>query len=187
MFYFFLQENIQILRDLSLLQIQMRDLEGFRVSHKLYLAKSFAPCPLVVSKANTKKMGLCFCLVFFFWAKVLPLLMLAKVLPYLMSLRFTFLWMKHLPLYQETRYQLLRLRPGQRASWIGYAISYHLLKDYDMAFTILEDFRKTQHVSEKLYIASTWRDFSIAALVWISKTEMLVLSHCLWTGLCTCF
>lgn len=71
------KENIQILRDLSLLQIQMRDLEGFR----------------------------------------------------------------------ETRYQLLRLRPGQRASWIGYAISYHLLKDYDMAFTILEDFRKTQHIS----------------------------------------
>ena len=27
----FLQENIQILRDLSLLQIQMRDLEGYRV------------------------------------------------------------------------------------------------------------------------------------------------------------
>ena len=29
---FFCQDNIQILRDLSLLQIQMRDLEGFRVS-----------------------------------------------------------------------------------------------------------------------------------------------------------
>jgi len=29
-----LQENIQILRDLSLLQIQMRDLEGFRVRVK---------------------------------------------------------------------------------------------------------------------------------------------------------
>ena len=28
----FYQDNIQILRDLSLLQIQMRDLEGFRVS-----------------------------------------------------------------------------------------------------------------------------------------------------------
>ena len=27
-----LQENLQILRDLSLLQIQMRDLEGYRVS-----------------------------------------------------------------------------------------------------------------------------------------------------------
>lgn len=47
---------------------------------------------------------------------------------------------------QETRYQLLKLRPGQRASWIGYAISYHLLKDYDMAFTILDEFRKTQNV-----------------------------------------
>ncbi|KAJ7376307.1 N-alpha-acetyltransferase 15, NatA auxiliary subunit [Desmophyllum pertusum] len=71
------KENIQILRDLSLLQIQMRDLEGYR----------------------------------------------------------------------ETRYQLLKLRPGQRASWIGYAISYHLLKDYDTAFTILEEFRKTQNMS----------------------------------------
>lgn len=69
------KENIQILRDLSLLQIQMRDLEGYR----------------------------------------------------------------------ETRYQLLKLRPGQRASWIGYAISYHLLKDHEMAFTILEEFRKTQN------------------------------------------
>lgn len=71
------KENIQILRDLSLLQIQMRDLEGYR----------------------------------------------------------------------ETRYQLLKLRPGQRASWIGYAISYHLLKDHNMAFTILEEFRKTQNIS----------------------------------------
>ena len=49
-------------------------------------------------------------------------------------------------LFQETRYQLLKLRPGQRASWIGYAISYHLLKDYDMAFKILKEFWKTQHV-----------------------------------------
>ncbi|XP_067663696.1 N-alpha-acetyltransferase 15, NatA auxiliary subunit-like [Haliotis asinina] len=68
------KDNLQILRDLSLLQIQMRDLEGYR----------------------------------------------------------------------ETRYQLLALRPGQRASWIGYAMSYHLLKDYDMALKILDEFRKTQ-------------------------------------------
>ncbi|KAK3576854.1 hypothetical protein CHS0354_012909 [Potamilus streckersoni] len=68
------KDNLQILRDLSLLQIQMRDLEGYR----------------------------------------------------------------------DTRYQLLVLRPGQRASWIGYAMSYHLLKDYDMAIKILEEFRKTQ-------------------------------------------
>ncbi|XP_013092787.2 N-alpha-acetyltransferase 15, NatA auxiliary subunit-like [Biomphalaria glabrata] len=68
------KDNLQILRDLSLLQIQMRDLEGYR----------------------------------------------------------------------ETRYQLLALRPGQRASWIGYAMAYHLLKDYDMCLKILEEFRKTQ-------------------------------------------
>ncbi|XP_049556991.1 N-alpha-acetyltransferase 16, NatA auxiliary subunit isoform X2 [Orcinus orca] len=71
------KDNLQILRDLSLLQIQMRDLEGYR----------------------------------------------------------------------ETRYQLLQLRPTQRASWIGYAIAYHLLKDYDMALKLLEEFRQTQQVS----------------------------------------
>ncbi|CAI5780288.1 N-alpha-acetyltransferase 16, auxiliary subunit isoform X1 [Podarcis lilfordi] len=70
------KDNLQILRDLSLLQIQMRDLEGYR----------------------------------------------------------------------ETRYQLLQLRPTQRASWIGYAIAYHLLKDYDMALKLLEEFRKTQQI-----------------------------------------
>ena len=32
-YYQVLKENIQILRDLSLLQVQMRDLEGFRVSN----------------------------------------------------------------------------------------------------------------------------------------------------------
>uniref|UniRef100_A0A8C9Z3Y8 N-alpha-acetyltransferase 15, NatA auxiliary subunit n=1 Tax=Sander lucioperca TaxID=283035 RepID=A0A8C9Z3Y8_SANLU len=68
------KDNLQILRDLSLLQIQMRDLEGYR----------------------------------------------------------------------ETRYQLLQLRPAQRASWIGYAIAYHLLEDYEMAAKIIEEFRKTQ-------------------------------------------
>ncbi|TKC48650.1 hypothetical protein EI555_017064, partial [Monodon monoceros] len=70
------KDNLQILRDLSLLQIQMRDLEGYR----------------------------------------------------------------------ETRYQLLQLRPTQRASWIGYAIAYHLLKDYDMALKLLEEFRQTQQI-----------------------------------------
>ena len=32
-FFFYLQDNLQILRDLSLLQIQMRDIEGYRVSN----------------------------------------------------------------------------------------------------------------------------------------------------------
>lgn len=48
--------------------------------------------------------------------------------------------------FKETRYQLLQLRPTQRASWIGYAIAYHLLKDYDMALKLLEEFRQTQQV-----------------------------------------
>ncbi|XP_074100455.1 N-alpha-acetyltransferase 15/16 [Cotesia typhae] len=65
------KDNIQILRDLSLLQIQMRDLDG----------------------------------------------------------------------YKDTRYQLFMLRPTQRASWIGFAISYHLLKDYETALKILDTFR----------------------------------------------
>uniref|UniRef100_A0A2P2HYW5 N-alpha-acetyltransferase 15, NatA auxiliary subunit-like n=1 Tax=Hirondellea gigas TaxID=1518452 RepID=A0A2P2HYW5_9CRUS len=67
------KDNLQILRDLSLLQIQMRDLEGYR----------------------------------------------------------------------ETRYKLFELRPTHRASWIGYAMSFHLLKDYSSALKIIEEFRKT--------------------------------------------
>eukprot|EP00795_Rhopilema_esculentum_P000514 gene514-10194_t len=68
-------DNIQILRDLSLLQIQMRDLDGFR----------------------------------------------------------------------DTRYKLLKLRPVQRQSWIGYSVSYFLLGGYDMAYSIMDEFRKTQY------------------------------------------
>ncbi|XP_074602523.1 N-alpha-acetyltransferase 15/16 isoform X2 [Brevipalpus obovatus] len=67
------KDNIQILKDLSLAQIQMRDLEGYR----------------------------------------------------------------------DTRYQLFHLKPTQRLYWIGYAMSYHLLEDYEMAANILEEFRKT--------------------------------------------
>lgn len=68
------KDNIQILRDLSLLQIQMRDLEGYR----------------------------------------------------------------------ETRHQLFKLRPSQHASWIGFAMSYHLLGDFETANSILETFRQSQ-------------------------------------------
>ncbi|XP_043268220.1 N-alpha-acetyltransferase 15, NatA auxiliary subunit [Venturia canescens] len=70
------KDNIQILRDLSLLQIQMRDLDG----------------------------------------------------------------------YKDTRYQLFMLRPTQRASWIGFAISYHLLRDYETALKILDTFRDSPMV-----------------------------------------
>ncbi|VDP44251.1 unnamed protein product [Soboliphyme baturini] len=46
---------------------------------------------------------------------------------------------------RETRYQLFTLRPTQRASWIGFAMAYHLMQDYDMALQVLEEFRKTQN------------------------------------------
>ncbi|GMS89367.1 hypothetical protein PENTCL1PPCAC_11542, partial [Pristionchus entomophagus] len=62
--------NLQILRDLSLLQIQMRDLEG----------------------------------------------------------------------YKKCRYELLRLRPSQRISWIGYATAYHLVGNYEHALNIVNDY-----------------------------------------------
>ena len=57
------------------------------------------------------------------------------------------LWILSVRIFQDTRYQLLVLRPAQRASWIGYAMAYHLLKDYDMALRVLEEYRKTQTVS----------------------------------------
>ena len=69
------QNNIQIWRDLSALQIQMRDLEG----------------------------------------------------------------------YSESRFQLFKLRATQRASWIGFALSLHLLKEYETATNILEEFRKSEN------------------------------------------
>ena len=47
---------------------------------------------------------------------------------------------------QETRFQLFKLRPSQRASWIGLAMSCHLLNEYEKALQILEEFRKTQQV-----------------------------------------
>ena len=47
-------------------------------------------------------------------------------------------------IFQDTRYTLLQLKSGQQASWIGYAVALHLIKDYDMAFRVLEEFRKTQ-------------------------------------------
>lgn len=39
------------------------------------------------------------------------------------------------------------LRPTQRASWIGYAMSFHLLEDYKNALSILETFLDQQQVS----------------------------------------
>ncbi|KNC98047.1 peptide alpha-N-acetyltransferase complex A subunit NAT1 [Spizellomyces punctatus DAOM BR117] len=67
------KENMQIIRDLSLLQIQMRNYEGFN----------------------------------------------------------------------ETRHQLLSLRPTNRMYWVGLAISYHMLQKYDTALNVLSAFEES--------------------------------------------
>lgn len=67
-------ENLQVLRDLSVLQMQLRDYEGCR----------------------------------------------------------------------DIRYKLLLLRPSQKASWIGYALIHHLLGNYEIALTVINEFKKGQ-------------------------------------------
>ena len=62
---------------------------------------------------------------------------------------------------QETRYQLLQLRPAQRASWIGYAVAYHLLEDFEMAAKIVEEFRKTQQVGKSGGLLSRTEQISL--------------------------
>lgn len=54
--------------------------------------------------------------------------------------------MRDLPGYKDTRHQLLTIRPQQRASWIGYAISLHLNKQYGAACKILTQYEKQQNV-----------------------------------------
>lgn len=52
------------------------------------------------------------------------------------------------------------LRPTQRASWIGFAISYHLLRDYEMALKILDTFRNSPMV-RYLYIKILYIEIKI--------------------------
>lgn len=60
------------------------------------------------------------------------------------------------------------LRPTQRASWIGYAMAYHLLNDHDMALKILETFRKTQMVSVSYYFYYSYVNLNL--ILWIFKS-----------------
>ena len=36
------------------------------------------------------------------------------------------------------------MRPAQRSSWVGYALAYHMMGDYDMALKVMAEYRKTQ-------------------------------------------
>mmetsp|Transcript_57910 Transcript_57910/g.135384 ORF Transcript_57910/g.135384 Transcript_57910/m.135384 type:complete len:934 (-) Transcript_57910:30-2831(-) len=44
--------------------------------------------------------------------------------------------------FAETRKKLLSSKPSQRLNWIGYAISEHLCKNYEFAWTCLENYEK---------------------------------------------
>jgi len=46
--------------------------------------------------------------------------------------------------YRDSRHHMFQLKPTQRASWSGLAMSYHLAGDFEMAVQILEEFRKSQ-------------------------------------------
>lgn len=59
------------------------------------------------------------------------------------------------------------LRPTQRASWIGFAISYHLLRDYEMALKILDTFRNSPMVCS--YI------FNIYIMFYIIRSSILYM------------
>lgn len=48
---------------------------------------------------------------------------------------------------QKCRYELLRLRPSQRMSWIGYATAYHLVGNYDYALNIINDYLNNNEVT----------------------------------------
>lgn len=99
------KDNIQILRDLSLLQIQMRDLEGYRVSPAPKI-ENIIKSIIIVTERYSNCVFYCY--------------------------------------LQETRHQLFKLRPSQHASWIGFAMSYHLLGDFATANSVLDTFRQSQ-------------------------------------------
>ncbi|KAI9091536.1 NMDA receptor-regulated protein 1-domain-containing protein [Phlyctochytrium arcticum] len=51
--------------------------------------------------------------------------------------------MRNVEGFNETRHQLLSLRPTNRMYWVGLAISYHLLQKYDTALDVLAAFEES--------------------------------------------
>jgi len=46
--------------------------------------------------------------------------------------------------YSKARFDILQLKPTQRAAWGGLAVSHHLLGDYEMALAVLDEFDASQ-------------------------------------------
>ena len=145
--FFLLKENVQILRDLSLLQIQMRDMEGFCV------------CPPKISSPSSL---------------FLPLLLLCYILMYILSL------LSSLSLSsQDTRYQLLKVRPAQRSSWVGYALAYHMNNDYEMALKVMGEYRKTQAPPQVREEGGGAVGLIVCTCLWGECQMMIIIISCL--------
>jgi len=69
----------------------------------------------------------------------------------LKDLSFLQIHMRDLEGYRDTRAELFKQRSTVKVSWIGYAMAYHLLKDYDMALDILDSLKKSTHKPEKTH------------------------------------
>ena len=79
------------------------------------------------------------------------------------------LQMRNVDGFRETRFQLLKLRPTQRGSWVGYILGFHLVRDYHMALKTIAEYRKTQSPGKEkpdyeysemvLYEAKLWMEY----------------------------
>jgi len=72
--------------------------------------------------------------------------------------------MRDLDGFKQSRLEMLSLRPTLRASWIGYAIANHLLEENNAAYSILQEFRKTNQKTEQRG-KSLENDFEMSELI----------------------
>lgn len=72
--------------------------------------------------------------------------------------------MRDLDGFKQSRLEMLSQRPTLRASWIGYAISNHLLEENNAAYSILNEFRKTNQKNEQRG-KSFENDYEISELI----------------------
>ena len=118
-------DNVETLRDLSVVQIHTRDLEGYKA-------------PVNNTSPSTE------------------LTVQDSIFIELPSTGPAELECDGGP--QETRHTICQLKPGQRASWSGLALSYHLTGDCAMASTVLQQFRASQQSVNRELVGQVMRE-----------------------------
>lgn len=66
--------------------------------------------------------------------------------------------LRHYDALEDTRLQLLRLRPNLRLGWIGLAVAYHLNGKPGEARKVMEQYLTTLKVSPCVVSGSRWAD-----------------------------